>query len=190
MPADGQERRDIPRKSGQSGDKAPFADGDKLVRGGQAAEPGPGFDLAMPAYLHEIAQNGVIFDRAVVSDVHVDHEEIVVSDSRMFVRIHTRMDSHMLVHLVPVAYYESADFGASVQTHDLRFAADHTAGKEAILPADPDIFANDHVCLDYRTGTDRDATVDDGIGPDYYIVGQLSIFVDYRTWMYLSHVTS
>jgi hypothetical protein len=144
----------------------------------------------VPTYLHKIAQNGVVFNRAVVPDVDVDHEEIVVADFRAGVRMHTRMDSHMFVHLVPVAYYEPADFGVSVQTHNLRFAADDTAGKEAIVPADLDIFADDHVCLEYRTGTDRGATVDDGIGPDYHVVGQLSIFVDYRTWMYLSHITS
>jgi hypothetical protein len=96
----------------------------------------------------------------------------------------------MFVHLVPITYYEPADFGVFFQTHNLRFAADHTAGKEAVLPADPDIPANDYVCLKYRTGTDRDATVDDTIGPDCYVIGQLSIFVDYRTGMYLSHITS
>ena len=96
----------------------------------------------------------------------------------------------MFVHLVPITYYKPADFAVPRQAHNLWLAADHATGKEVVLPTDPDISANDYVCLEYRTGTDRDVTVDGTIGPDYYVIGQLSIFVDYRTGMYLGHVTS
>jgi hypothetical protein len=94
------------------------------------------------------------------------------------------------VHLVAVADYEFADFGVSRQAHNLWFTAHHTAGKEVVLPTDCDIAADNHVRFEYRTGTDRGATVDDAIGPNRHVFGQLGILVNYGAWMYLGHVTS
>jgi len=154
MSADSQERRDIPIDPGQTRCIGPLAEGNKLVRCSQTAEPSPGFNLAMPAYLHQVAHNNLVFNNAIVSDVYADHEEILIAYFRHCVRTDTRMDCHLFVDDVSITYYKSSDFDIRTQAQDLRLGPNHAIGKKVVIPTYPDILVNHHIGIKYSVGSD------------------------------------
>ena len=111
MPADSQKRRYIPRNSGKSCDVAPLSYGNKLVRSGQTAEPGPVLDFAVTSYLDKIAHNNLVSKYAIVSDVSADHNEIIIANLRLRPGVNARMDCYLFVNDVSIAHHKSADFG-------------------------------------------------------------------------------
>jgi hypothetical protein len=154
MTADNHKWHNIVINPGKARCEAPFANCNKLMQSHHPAKPGAGFNLAMPAYVHTITHNNLIFDRAIMSDVRSNHKQIIVSYFRKTSLIKTPMDCHLLTKGVVITYHKTAYLGIRTQTQFLRPAANHTIGRKVIVLADIDIFANHYISIKHCTGTD------------------------------------
>jgi hypothetical protein len=157
------------------------------MQSNEAAYPGPGFNLAMPAQVHTVAHNNFIFKHAIVSGVCANHNEIIITYFREAIGVHTWMDCYVLAKDVSVANDKSAYFPAATEGEHLRSASDYTEGKEMIIFADLDIAVNDHICIKDVAAVKRNTAANHTIRPNNNIGSQLSAFIDYGTGMYCSH---
>ena len=67
---------------------APLAEGYELMNCDHAAEPDAGFDFTVAADLRIVADDDLVFEYAVVSEVNADHQEVFIADlCHFFVRI-------------------------------------------------------------------------------------------------------
>jgi hypothetical protein len=102
----------------------------------------------MPAYVHTVAHNNLIFKYAIVPDMGADHNEVIVPHFRHSVRMHTGVDCHLLAERVSVTYYKPADSGVRPQSQYLRPASKRAIGEKAVVLAYPDIALNDHIGIE------------------------------------------
>jgi hypothetical protein len=154
MTADNQKWHNIVINPGKARCVAPFANCNKLMQSHNPAKPGAGLNLAVPAYVHTITHNDLIFDRAIMSDMHSNHKQIIVSYFRKTSLIKTLMDCHLLTKGIVITYHKPAYLVIRTQTQFLRPAANHTISTKAIASADIDIFANNYISIKHCVSTD------------------------------------
>ncbi|MNM83259.1 hypothetical protein D3C81_953150 [compost metagenome] len=149
----------------------------ELMDQGEAGEDRPVADVHMPGQRGVVDQDAVVADHAVVTDVHVGHQQVVVADGGLVAILHgTAMDGDTLADHVVIADDQPGRLALVLQIGGI-FAY---RGKlvDAVVPADHRGALHDHVRADHGTLANFHVRPDDRPGADFDSVGQLGTRID------------
>ena len=118
----------------------------------------------MPSQSRPIGKDTIVFQDAVVSDVHTDHEIISRADACCHVLTRGAMNGHIFANQIVIADQESARFAP--EFHILRFASEGGMFENAIPFAQGRVALHDRMRSDLAAGADEHALFDDGVRPD------------------------
>ena len=123
-------------------DEAQAANRRKVMHNGIPRHNGTIVNMHMAAEQNSVDQNHVVKDPAIVSDMTVRHEKIVITDTGDSVFfLGTPIDGDAFAKAIVIADY---DFGIGILPADvLRVAPDHGIRPEAVVAADRGA-TNDH----------------------------------------------
>ena len=151
------------------------ADAHELVHARQAAQEHPVAEVHVPGQLHGVGQDQVAAELAVVRDVHVGHDPVVVAQARDAGVLHgAGVDGHELADRVAVADLQAGGFAGVLLV--LRRPADRRELKDAVALADG------RVALDHAVRTDRAARADAHVRADHRIGADAHRLVAARPW--------
>ncbi len=129
--------------------------------------------------LSAVGKNGVAADRAIVRQVYVSHDPVVIAkpgNARVLRR--TRVERTKLPYGVAVPDLERRGFAGVLLV--LRNLAQYDVVRDAVSGADTGMSGNHRVCADTGVRADHDMWADDGEWPDFDIRRELRVLVDDR----------
>jgi hypothetical protein len=139
-----------------------------LVHRGQTAEDDPIANLNVSSQRSAVGEYYIVTDDAVVCDMRVRHEEIVVTDSRDARVLHgAAIDRATLSKHVSVANLEAC--GLAIVFLVLRRIANGSKLKKPVVGSDSRRTIDDHVRTDDGARTDLHVRADDAEGPHGHI---------------------
>ncbi len=142
------------------------ADAHELMDSGHAADDRVVANRHVARHLRVARENDVAADVAVVPQVHVRHDPVVVADRRDARVLHrARMDCGELANRVAIADHEPG--GLVFVLHVLRSATDRRIVTNAVFFANGRMTFNHAVRTDRRTRADRHVRANNGIRPDF-----------------------
>ncbi len=170
-------RRDIAGYNAAHGREAVFADLAELVDQGKAAQDGVIVDVHVPRQGRGVGHDAAIAHHAVVRNVGVGHQQIVVADGRdALVLNRAAMDGDEFADDVTVADLQSGRLTGVLLV--LAILAHRRKLINSIVPADAGRPLEHHMRTDDGTGTYLHARSDNGKRPDADVVGQYRIGID------------
>ena len=159
------ERQDVPVHPRERADEGVAPDPEELADGRVAAEDHVVLDDAVAREGHSVREDGAVPDDAVVCNVRVRHEEVVVADDgRLVPRDGSAMDRAELTEDVPVADHERRRLALVLEV--LRRPAERGQLEDPVVLADRRGALDHGMRADGRTRSDRDVGADDRVGAD------------------------
>src|SRR5271169_1512077 len=161
----------------------------KLVHANKTAENGEIVHAHMPGQLHAVGKDDVAANMAVVRQMHICHDPVVVADLRdTGVLRGTDVEGTVFADDIVVTDFQPHWFASVFLV--LRDAAQRVELENAVVLANASVPFDHHMRADRRARADLDMLADDGIGADCDIIRQSGIGVDERRWMYYRHYLS
>jgi lipoyl(octanoyl) transferase len=147
------------------------------MNGGGATDDHSVPDSAVPTKHRSCCDLDVVAEHAVVPNMTVGHEVVVVADAGRLCRL-ASMDRDAFTKHVPVADDQTRLFTGVIEVDVLRSAADDRSRPEGVFLAD--ISSAGDVVLGHQSAacTDSNGAGHDAPGPDDDIVGQLDVTFD------------
>ena len=149
------------------------ADAHKLVQGAVAGQVDVVFQHAMAAEQRTVGDDARVTDAAIVSDVGVGHQEIVVADARLPRVRRAPMDGDVLAEDVVVADFEARRF--AVVFHVLRRFAEHDAAVDGVITAHVQRTKQVSARTNDAAGPQMNLALDDHVGADLDVVVDLGL---------------
>ena len=146
-----------------------------------ARDDGKVLNVNMPAQKTAIAQDDVVEDVTVMSDVGIGHQEIAIPDPRDAVfLVGTAIDSDALAKEIIVADFHPCRRAAVSDV--LRLASNGRARKKAIAFANPDVTDDGHMTVQLAIVAKSDMRSNDTKRPDFDSVTNSGSCIDLRKW--------
>ena len=140
----------------------------------------------MAGQLHRVGQDEVAAQPAIVRDVHVGHDPVVVAQARDAGVLHgAGVDGDVLADGVAVADLQPRGLAGVLLV--LRRGADAGEREEAVVPPDGGVAVDHAVRADLAAGADAHLRADHGVGTDLDRGVELGARIDQRSWMDLWH---
>ena len=174
VPFGDRERHDVLVRERARGHERVRAEPRELRDAGEAADERVVLDRHVARELRAVDDDDVIGELAVMADVRVGHDEVVIADARDAAALRgTDVDADELADPIVRADRERR-VRAAVVAQVLRRPAEHGAVLDAVVGADrhaPVATADPRVRLDDGTGADIDLALDDAVRADLRIGG-------------------
>src|SRR3990172_2955040 len=159
------------------------ADATILMNQGEASEKSIVADMHMPGETRCIRENCSLSDAAVMRDMTVGHDEIVVTDDRLPAALDSpAIQRTVLAYGIAIADGEAR--GLALVADMLWRVAERTKLKYTILTSDASRTVNHDVRTDPAAGADVDVGPDDRICADRHTRIQPRAGIDDCRWMY------
>src|SRR5690606_20155410 len=153
------------------------ADLAELVYAGQAADDGPVAYMHVAAQLHRVGDDRVVANMAIVRNVHVGHDPVVIAQRGDAAILHgAGIEGSEFAHRIAVADHQARGLAGIFLV--LRHAADRAEPVETVVAADGGDAVQHAMRADFRSGVDGDAGAHDTIGPDAHAAVDLRGRVD------------
>ena len=121
----------------------------------------------MPSQSRPIGKDTIVFQDAVVRDVHPDHEIISRADACRHVLTRGAMNGHIFANQIVIADQETARFATEFQI--LRFASEGGMFEHAVPFAQARVALYDRMRSDLAASADEHALFDDRVRPDRHV---------------------
>lgn len=158
----------------------------ELMDGGKATANNIVVDTHMAGQCGVIGKNNVIAHHAIVRDVHVGHDPVVVADAGNATFLGgTPINGAEFAKGIAVANFQFRWLAAVLFV--LRILADRCELKDAVVAAYRCQAFHDGMRTHRGSGTDLYPRTDHGIGPDANASIQLSAWIDDRGRVYVCH---
>src|SRR5471030_2024301 len=179
-------RRHVLRQAGAHADEGVRADLAELVHVGEAAHDDPVADFDVAGQLRVVREDGVAADLAIVRQVDVGRDPVVVAEPRHAGVLHgADVEGAEFADGVAVADFQARRL--ALPLHVLRRGADGRELEELVVLADGRVAFDDDVRADDGAGADAHVRADDRIRPDFNVVAELRLRVDDGGGMYRRH---
>ena len=137
----------------------------ELVHHGEPAQNSPIPDLYMTCQLRIIGKNGVVADLAIVRQVHVSHQPVVVANpGHATVPGRPNVEGTKFTNGVAVADHQFT--GLTSILFVLRYGAEGVELEDAVVPADRGVPLQHAVRADGGPGANPHMGTDHGVGAD------------------------
>ena len=147
-----------------------------------AAEDGPVFDMDVPRETAIVCEYGMAADLAIVREVHVCHDPVVVADPGHPGVLHrAAVDRYVFSNRVAVADLDRRVFARVLLV--LRRGADRREGIDVIVPSNSSPAVDQYVRFDACSGADFGLGTDDRKGAYGHIRRQLRLRMNDRRRM-------
>ena len=152
----------------------------ELVHAGQSAQECPVADMHVAAQRRPVRHDGVAADLAIVRDMHVGHDPVVVADARDAGILHRAgIEGAEFAYRVVVADLQARRLAGVFLV--LRDCAHRTELEDAICLADAGVPLDDDMRPDHRPGADLHMLAYDGIRAHLDIAGKPGVRMDDRS---------
>src|SRR5471032_1662390 len=180
------ERRHVLRQAGAHADEGVRADLAELVHIGEAAHDDPVADFDVAGQLRVVREDRVAADLAVVRQVDVGRDPVVVAEPRHADVLHgAGVEGAEFADRVAVADFQTGRLAVPFLV--LRRGADRRELEELVVAADGRVAFDDHVRADHRAGGYGHVRADDRIRADFNAGVELRLRVDDGGGMYRRH---
>src|SRR5450830_10021 len=177
IPVEQHEGRHVLRQAGAHADKGVGADLAELVHVGVAAHDDPVADLHVPGHLGIVREDCVAAHHAVVRQVDVGRNPVVVAQLRHALVLHrAQVEGAEFAHRVAVAHFQAGRLAVPLLV--LRWRADRRELEELVVAADGRMAFDDDVRADPGTVADDDVRTHDRVRADLDALAQLGFGVD------------
>lgn len=165
--------------SGQGTDITVCPDGDERMDADTTRDRHDRLDMSMTTQDSVVGDHDLIAEHAIVSDVHVDHQQVARTDSGdSFLFFATAMDGDPFADYVPVTDFDAG--GAAAEGNVLRFATDRRKGMDCIVFAQDGNAEDTDMGDQSRAAADRDIRPDHTVWTDFDVVGDPRAGIDAR----------
>lgn len=159
------------------------ADAYKLMDGAEASKDCPVADMHVPAKLHAIGNDGMVRDLAIVRDMRIRHDPVIIQNARNTGILRgTGIDGDVLAHRIAIPYFEPGWFATVFLI--LRHSAYRAEPVEIIIDAYGRVAVYHAVRAYYRTLAYRYMFADDAERTYADIVGNDCSVSDYCRGVY------
>ena len=135
--------------------------------------------------LRGITDDTAIANLAVVTDVHILHQQVAVADNSLSLRSRTATDGDILANRVVVANLAGGLLALELQI--LGFGGDAGTWKELVIVAYAGTKMNGDIVQEFIVVADNNILIDDAEGTDNVVIANLCLRVNDSQWMYLIH---
>src|SRR5690606_18366399 len=150
----------------------------ELVDGGLTADDGPVMNVNVSGKLYIVGNDGVRADLAVVRDMHVGHDPVVVTQAgHPDILDGARVYRHVLTEHIAVADFQSRGFTAVLLV--LRHAPYGTKPVEHVVGSDPGVAVDDAMRTNLGARPNGDIGADQAIGADFNVISEHRAWRDY-----------
>jgi hypothetical protein len=153
------------------------ADARELVNHDVAGDERPILHFDVSTEQRAVDQRHVVADHAVVGDVSVTHDQVVVADRRHARALHrAAMDLGVFTDRVAIADHQTGRL--SFVTHVLRFVSDDRERMDHVVGAHLGVSRDMNESYEPCSRTDLGRTVDDDTGSDFDVRGDFGATID------------
>ena len=147
-----------------------------------ATEDNPVAHMHMTGERRAVRHDGFVADDAVVGDVYVSHDPVVIAyDRHALVLSRTATDRYELVDRIAITYLKARRFAGVLLV--LRIVANRRKLVDQVVLANRCRPINNHVTFETSTIADLDVVADDGIRTDLDVVADLRGLGNDSSWV-------
>src|SRR5690606_12005172 len=170
-------RRNILTHRAGTTNHAVCADTTELMHGSQTAQNGPVANMHVAAQLDAVGDNRVIADLAIVSNVGVGHDPVVIAHTGHAHILHrTGIDGDVFTNHIAIADFQASRFTSVLLV--LRHAADGAETVEMVVATNRGHAIYHAVRAHFGARPYRDIGPNDAVRPDLDIICKLSACFD------------
>ena len=170
-------RRDVLARAGAALEHHVAAHADELVEQTGGRDDCAVFDLDLAGELRGVADDAAVADYAVVSHVHVLHQQVAVTHHGLALRGCAARDGDILTDGVVVADLTGGILALELQI--LRFGRDAGTREELVAVADAGTVVDRHAVEQLVVIAYHDVLVDDAERSDDIVVAQFCLWIDH-----------